>query len=415
MAFQYLSRFRPFILIWILTFLGCENTQEPDIETALQHAGFCYTNFVYHEGHGPTGWKDILSIFRDSSAVVNAEFFEEDAEFLEEAGIVMHWGAEYDDGLYNTVENIDDSNYVLAYLITAKEKGGLVLFFDGMTATLTADELNKRLTQQANDEVVHEKRQLTEDEPTRDEITEKEVEQNQKQDHEFATEDFVPRYSGKNIHRKSKITSVSLGYLKDGEQKGKFTGVLLATKKGRHLFKILEERNNYCDVMELKFRAPVKLLAEGQCDEKDLSSAEKEIALTATMRDWVVWAPHSANSNSSLVLRKFTATNPQDEENHWTLAVTPQWAKDILSTFFEAKGMKDRTKDICAGESEGTVDLRWFESHSLLYYLIHVQNSRYDVSPIIHSFPWGYELVGECTNGQCFWYSSEERTMGEKQ
>jgi len=87
---------------------------------------------------------------------------------------------------------------------------------------------------------------------------------------------------------------------------------------------MVEERRNAMDFMELKFRVPVKLLAEGQYDGKNLSNAKKEIVLTVTMRDWVGWVPHSANSNAGLFIQEFTATNPQDEENQWTLAEAPR-------------------------------------------------------------------------------------------
>lgn len=94
----------------------------------LKALGTAYIGVIMSRGNGPAGWQDLPQT--------------PDFAALQQAGCVVQWSKHFRDAKNGT------SQFALAYLPDAPEKGGAVLLMDGAVSRLSAQEVKDLLAAQ---------------------------------------------------------------------------------------------------------------------------------------------------------------------------------------------------------------------------------------------------------------------------
>jgi hypothetical protein len=120
---------------------GCQSQgttkAESDTTTAETNQQLVALGKAYHSFHmihkkGPANWEEAMS--SGNSNAISA---------LRDKGCLVAWGTRFRDA------TVGASNFVLAYLPTTKEEGGLVLLLDGSVLRAAPEGLKELLEAQA--------------------------------------------------------------------------------------------------------------------------------------------------------------------------------------------------------------------------------------------------------------------------
>ena len=127
--------------IGFLSLTGCQNESSTisgsdanmaETNQQLSALGKAYHSFHLTNKKGPANWEDAMSS-GDSAAIAS----------LQSKGCLVAWGIRFRDA------TVGASNFLLAYLPTVKDKGGLVLLLDGSVLRADPERIKKMLEAQA--------------------------------------------------------------------------------------------------------------------------------------------------------------------------------------------------------------------------------------------------------------------------